>query len=138
MTRKDFLRGVGAAGAGGIVAGGVAGFFGGRASESTTAASTTASTSKQPIVIGSGSPVTGAYAGDGQQMIRGQRLAVAEINAAGGVLGRPVKLALLDTQAQQPDVMKTVFQKFVSQKVAAIFASFCTYTSVEFPIAAQA
>ena len=36
VTRKDFLRGVGAAGAGGLVVGGVAGFFGGRASESTT------------------------------------------------------------------------------------------------------
>ena len=35
VTRKDFLRGVGAAGAGGLVVGGVAGFFGGRASEST-------------------------------------------------------------------------------------------------------
>jgi ABC-type branched-subunit amino acid transport system substrate-binding protein len=28
--------------------------------------------------------VTGVYAGDGQQMLRGQQLAVAEINAAGG------------------------------------------------------
>jgi branched-chain amino acid transport system substrate-binding protein len=138
MTRKEFLRGVGAAGAGGLVVGGVAGFFGGRASETPTAASAAASTSKQPIVIGSGSPVTGAYAGDGQQMIRGQQLAVAHINAAGGVLGRPLKLAVLDTQAQQPDVMKSVFQKFVSQNVAAMFVPFTTYTSVEFPIAAQA
>ena len=90
MTRKDFLRGVGAAGAGGLVVGGVAGFFGGRASDSTTTTQTTASTSKQPLVIGSGVPVTGVYAGDGQQMQRGQQLAVAEINAAGGVLGRPL------------------------------------------------
>ena len=138
MTRKDFLRGVGAAGAGGLVVGGVAGFFGGRASESTTTASTTASTSKAPIVIGSGSPVTGVYAGDGQQMIRGQQLAVAEINATGGVLGRPLQLAVLDTQAQQPDVMKSVLQKFVSQNVAAIFVPFTTYTSVEYSVVAQA
>src|SRR5215475_5946205 len=117
VTRKDFLRGVGAAGAGGLVVGGVAGFFGGRASESTTTASTTASTSKQPIVIGSGSPVTGVY--------------------AGGVLGRPLKLNVLDTQAQQPDVMKGVLQKFVSQNVAAIFVPFTTYTSVEYPVVAD-
>src|SRR5689334_14461715 len=76
VTRKDFLRGVGAAGAGGLVVGGVAGFFGGRASESTSPATAAASTSKQPIVIGSGVPVTGVYAGDGQQMQRGQQLAV--------------------------------------------------------------
>ena len=45
VTRKDFLRGVGAAGAGGLVVGGVAGFFGGRASESTAPAAAAASTS---------------------------------------------------------------------------------------------
>jgi len=128
MTRKDFLRGVGAAGAGGLVVGGVAGYFGGRASESTTTTQATASTSKEPLVIGSGVPVTGVYAGDGQQMLRGQQLAVAEINAAGGVLGQPLKLAILDTKAQEPDVMKSVLQKFVSQNVAAIFVPFTTYT----------
>jgi len=136
LTRKDFLRGLGAAGAGGLVVGGAGGFFGGRASNSTTAA--TVSSSKQPIVIGSGSPVTGALAGDGLMMVRGQQLAVAEINAAGGVLGRPLQLSVLDTQLQQPDVMRTVFQKFVSQSVAAVFAGFTTYSSVEFPILAQA
>jgi branched-chain amino acid transport system substrate-binding protein len=138
MTRKDFLRGVGAAGAGGIVVGGVAGFFGGRASDSSSTTSASASTTNQPLVIGSGIPVTGAYAGDGQQMLRGQQLAVAEINAAGGVLGRPLQIATLDTQEQQPNVMRTVFQKFVSQNVAAVFAPFTTYSSVEFPIVAQA
>jgi branched-chain amino acid transport system substrate-binding protein len=138
MTRKDFLRGVGAAGAGGLVVGGVAGFFGGRASDSPSTTSASASTTNQPLVIGSGIPVTGAYAGDGQQMLRGQQLAVAEINAAGGVLGRPLQISTLDTQEQQPDVMRNVFQKFVSQNVAAVFAPFTTYSSVEFPIVAQA
>ncbi len=136
LTRKDFLRGLGAAGAGGLVVGGAGGFFGGRASNGATAA--TVSSSKQPIVIGSGSPVTGALAGDGLMMVRGQQLAVAEINVAGGVLGRPLQLSVLDTQLQQPDVMRTVFQKFVSQSVAAVFAGFTTYSSVEFPILAQA
>jgi branched-chain amino acid transport system substrate-binding protein len=70
-------------------------------------------------------------------MIRGQQLAVAHINAAGGVLGRPLKLNVLDTQAQQPDVMKSVLQKFVSQNVAAIFVPFTTYTSVEYPVVAD-
>jgi branched-chain amino acid transport system substrate-binding protein len=71
-------------------------------------------------------------------MQRGQQLAVAEINAAGGVLGRPLKLTVLDTQAQQPDVMKSVLQKFVSQNVAAIFVPFTTYTSVEYPVVGHA
>jgi branched-chain amino acid transport system substrate-binding protein len=136
VTRKTFLRGLGAAGAGGLVVGAGAGFAGGSAGASSGGSSR--ASSKKPIVIGSGSPVTGIYAGDGQMMVRGQQLAVAEINAAGGVLGRPLRLSVLDTQAQQPDVMKTVFQKFVSQGVAAVFAGFCTYSSVEFPVVAQA
>ena len=65
-------------------------------------------------------------------------MAVDEINAAGGVAGYQLELVKLDTQAQTPDVMKTVMQNLVSQKVAAIFAPFCSYTSVEFPIVAQA
>ena len=138
VTRKNFLRGLGAAGAGGLIAGAAGGFAGGRASAPSAAGSTGKGAPGTPILIGSGSPVTGPYAGDGQMMIRGQQLAVAEINAAGGVLGRPLKLAVLDTQAQEPDGMKNVFQKFVSQGVAALFAGFCTYSSVEFPIVAQA
>ena len=139
LTRRDFLRGVGAAGAGGLVVGGAAGYLGGHTSSSpASAASTKGGASAQPLVIGSGSPVTGAYSGDGQMMIRGQQLAIAEINARGGILGRPLQLSILDTQEQQPDVMKNVFQKFVSQGVAAVFAGFCTYSSVEFPIVAQA
>jgi branched-chain amino acid transport system substrate-binding protein len=138
VSRKDFLRGVGAAGAGGLVVGGVGGYFGGKASSSSASTSGGSAGSKASIVIGSGSPLTGALAGDGLMMLRGQQLAVSEINASGGVLGRKLVISKLDTQLQQPDVMKNVFQNFVSQKVAALFAGFTTYTSVEFPIVAQA
>lgn len=71
-------------------------------------------------------------------MRRGMQLAVDEINARGGVLGRPLKLAILNTQTQQPTVMRSVFQKFVSEKVAAVFSPFTTYSNVEFPIVADA
>jgi branched-chain amino acid transport system substrate-binding protein len=138
VSRKDFLRGLGAAGAGGLIVGGAGGYFGGKASNSSTDTAQAAKNSKEPILVGSGAPLTGAYAGDGIMQQRGQVLAVDEINAKGGVLGRKLVLSKLDTQAQQPDVMKNVFQKFVSQKVAAIFCGFCTYSSVEFPIVAQA
>ena len=70
-------------------------------------------------------------------MSRGQELAVDEINAAGGVAGYQLELVKVDTQAQQPDVMKTVLQNLVSQNVAAVFMPFCSYTSVEFPIVAD-
>lgn len=141
ISRKDFLRGLGVTGVGGLVVGGLGGYFGGSASSSpssSTSGKSATLASTGPILVGSGAPLTGAYAGDGIQQLRGQQLAIAEINAGGGLLGRQLKLASLDTQAQQPDVMKNVLQKLVSQKVAAIFCGFCTYSSVEFPVVAQA
>lgn len=138
VTRKAFLRGLGAAGAGGLIVGAAGGYAGGSATSSSSGSGAKSSGSKQPITIGAGVPVTGLYSGDGQMMQRGQQLAVAEINAKGGVLGRKLQLSVLDTKTQQPDVMKNVFQKFVSDGVAAVFAPFCTYSSVEFPIVAQA
>jgi branched-chain amino acid transport system substrate-binding protein len=136
VTRKDFLRGLGVAGAGGVIVGGAGGFFA-RSAQASSAEASTGGDTKTPILIGSGVPITGPYAGDGEMMLRGQQLAVAEINAAGGLVGRPLQLSILDTQSQQPDVMKNVFEKFVSQNVAAIFAPFVTVSSVEFPVAAQ-
>ena len=138
VSRKDFLRGVGAAGVGGLVVGGAAGYFGGSSSSSSSSSGGGKGASKAPILVGSGAPLTGAYAGDGIMQLRGQKLAIDEINAAGGLLGRQLQLVSLDTQEQQPDVMKNVLQKLVSQNVSAIFCGFCTYSSVEFPIVAKA
>ena len=49
-----------------------------------------------PIKIGVLSPVTGAWTVYGTAHSRGFELAVEEINAAGGVLGRPIKMILAD------------------------------------------
>jgi branched-chain amino acid transport system substrate-binding protein len=137
VSRRQFLQGAAGAGLGGLVVGGVAGYAVGNSGSGSGGGGATGG-SAEPILIGSASPVTGPFAGDGQQMVRGQQLAIAEINAAGGLLGRPLKLQVLDSKAQEPDVMKNVFQKLVSQNVAAIFSGFTTYTSVEYPIVAEA
>jgi branched-chain amino acid transport system substrate-binding protein len=133
MSRRSFLRGTAAAGAGGLIVGGGAGYGIGHSSSS----SSSSSGSKDAIQIGSATPITGPFAGDGQQMLRGQELAIEQINAAGGVGGRPLELVKVDTKDQSPDVMKTAVQNLVSKNVAAVFMPFCSYTSVEFPILAQ-
>src|SRR4051794_33847597 len=46
----------------------------------------------QDIVIGIAGPMTGGEAALGRQMRNGAELAVADVNAAGGVLGRRVTL----------------------------------------------
>lgn len=140
MSRRSFLQGVGGAGVGGLVVGGAVGYLAGNSGSSISGGTTAGGggTSSEPITIGCGSPVTGPFAGDGQQMVRGAQLAAEEINALGGIGGRELKVQVLDTKAQEPDVMKTVLQKFVSQNVAAMLIGFTTYTSVEYPIAAEA
>ena len=55
-----------------------------------------ASDSSEPIVIGSISPNTGGLAAYGIGITTGIELAVEEINAAGGILGRQVKVITTD------------------------------------------
>ena len=139
MSRKSFLQGTAGAGVAGLVVGGGAGYAIGNSSGSSAPAAATGgkTAAKGTIKIGSASPITGPFAGDGEQMIRGQELALEELNAGGGVAGYQLELVKLDTKDQSPDVMKTVLQNLVSQNVAAVFMPFCSYTSVEFPIVAD-
>ena len=44
------------------------------------------------IVIATAGPMTGQYASFGEQMRRGAEMAVADLNAKGGVLGQKLKL----------------------------------------------
>jgi len=52
-----------------------------------------------PIRIGVVTPLSGTYAGIGQQVRWGLDLAAREINAAGGVSGRPLELVYEDSEA---------------------------------------
>ena len=53
----------------------------------------------QPIRIGVVTPLSGTYAGIGQQVKWGLDLAARQINAAGGVAGRPLELIYEDEEA---------------------------------------
>src|SRR5579875_1422117 len=130
VTRKELVQGMGAATFGGVLAGGAAGFFGGRSSTNASAATAKG----QPITIGALIPITGASAGDGQEMLRGLKLGVNEINSNGGVAGRPVTIELLDAKDQPPDVMVAAMRKFAADGVAAVFSPFLTYTNVDLAV----
>lgn len=56
----------------------------------------------EPILIGALYPMTGALADSGQNMKDGIDLAVEEINAAGGISGRPIQIVYGDTQGPMP------------------------------------
>jgi branched-chain amino acid transport system substrate-binding protein len=72
-----------------------------------------------PIVIGLVDEVTGPQAEAGVLTAHGARLAVEEINAAGGILGRQVALQIEDNQSTNPGTV-LAYSKLVSQKVVAV------------------
>jgi len=55
-----------------------------------------------PIRIGAPFNLTGGMASIDVPAANGARLAAEEINAAGGVLGRPLELLIRDTKTAQP------------------------------------
>jgi branched-chain amino acid transport system substrate-binding protein len=56
----------------------------------------------EPIKIGMVVPLTGPIAESGKYAIQGAKLAIEEVNQAGGVLGRPLELVTEDDQSANP------------------------------------
>lgn len=134
VTRRQLVAGMGSATFGGLLAGGAAGFFGGKSTEDAEASTG----SGKPVVVGALLPVTGAAAGDAQEQLRGLKLGAKQINDAGGIGGRPIEVKVYDARDQAPNVMTGAMRKFVGERVAAIFSPFLSYTDIETPIVGKA
>jgi branched-chain amino acid transport system substrate-binding protein len=52
---------------------------------------------EEPVKIGFGNPLTGVYATNGKNEVIGAQLAVEQINAKGGILGRKVEMLVEDS-----------------------------------------
>lgn len=83
----------------------------------------------QEITIATVGPMTGQYASFGEQMRRGAQMAVADINAAGGVLGRQLRLEIGD-DACDPRQAVAVANQMVSRRVAFVAGHFCSGSSI--------
>ncbi|HEX3210233.1 MAG TPA: branched-chain amino acid ABC transporter substrate-binding protein [Geminicoccaceae bacterium] len=81
------------------------------------------------IRIGVAGPMTGAYAWFGEQYQRGAGLAVADLNAKGGVLGQSVELIVGDDFCD-PDQAVTLARKLVSDGVAFVAGHWCSHASI--------
>ncbi|MDX2101132.1 MAG: branched-chain amino acid ABC transporter substrate-binding protein [Alphaproteobacteria bacterium] len=84
---------------------------------------------QQEIVIAVAGPITGQYAAFGEQMKRGAEMAVADLNAAGGINGRRVRLEVGD-DACDPRQAVAVANQFVSRRVAFVAGHFCSGSSI--------
>ena len=92
-----------------------------------------------PIKVGEFASLTGKEAAFGQSSHKGTMLAVEEINAAGGVLGRRIQLITEDNQSKAGE-SATIAKKLISRdKVVALIGEVASTRSLEAaPIAQQA
>jgi branched-chain amino acid transport system substrate-binding protein len=78
---------------------------------------------KEPILVGVPVPLTGPFAPIGVDSLKAVEFAIEEINAAGGLLGRPLKLVLFDTKDFAPERLMAAADKLVGQdKVDSVHA----------------
>jgi len=70
-----------------------------------------------PIKIGVVTPLSGTYAGIGQQVKWGLELATKEVNAAGGIMGRPIELIFEDEEANPAVAVQKADKVFQVNKV---------------------
>lgn len=77
-----------------------------------------------PIRIGLIAPLTGGSSDFGNSVRHGAELAVSEINAVGGYLGRPLELVIRDDKAD-PDTGRAVSVDLVTKERVAYTIGFC-------------
>ena len=81
------------------------------------------------VKIAVAGPVTGQYASFGTQMTNGAEQAVADINSAGGVLGKKLDLEVGD-DACDPKQAVAVANHLAGQGVALVAGHFCSGSSI--------
>ncbi len=89
----------------------------------------TATAALADIQIGVAGPMTGQYAAFGEQLKRGAEMAVADINAAGGVNGEQLVLHVGD-DACDPKQAVAVANDIASKKVVFMAGHFCSGSSI--------
>ena len=83
----------------------------------------------QEISIATIGPMTGQYASFGAQMKAGAEQAVADINAAGGVNGKQLKL-IVEDDACDPKQAVAAAGKLAAAGVALVAGHFCSGSSI--------
>jgi branched-chain amino acid transport system substrate-binding protein len=81
------------------------------------------------IPIAVAGPMTGQLAAFGEQLRRGSEMAVKDINAAGGVLGKQLKLVVGDDQCDPKQAVQ-VANDLASEGVVFVAGHFCSGSSI--------
>ena len=93
-------------------------------SSSTTGGTTSAGHSTGPIIIGASLSKTGGFATDGQAVEKGYELWAKDVNAHGGLLGRQIKLIILNDNSLVNQVVSNYQTLFGKDHVDLAFGPF--------------
>jgi branched-chain amino acid transport system substrate-binding protein len=88
------------------------------------------------IVVGVDVPLTGAFAALGENLLNGYEFAVADINAAGGIDGRQLRLEVVDDTTEASVATNNVRKLAVQENVSAILGPYGSPLGI--PVAAAA
>jgi branched-chain amino acid transport system substrate-binding protein len=94
------------------------------------AGSTTPEAAKSGLVIGHYASLTGNTAHFGQDTDKAVRLAVEEVNATGGVLGKPVKVTTLDDRGDSAEAANAVTRLIDVEHVNALIGEVASSLSL--------
>lgn len=93
------------------------------------AAAMSVSSALADLTVATAGPITGSLAALGEQYKQGANMAVADINAAGGVLGQKLKLEIGD-DACDPKQATAVAQDLVQKGVKFVAGHLCSGSSI--------
>jgi branched-chain amino acid transport system substrate-binding protein len=79
---------------------------------------------EEPILIGGSFPLTGPFSGTGQEMKRGVEVAIEDYNAAGGLLGRKVKLISGDVAGCKAEAITAVGERLIGAGVNMVITGY--------------
>jgi branched-chain amino acid transport system substrate-binding protein len=94
--------------------------------------------SAEPVRVGFFMSLTGRDASFGEASIRGARLAVDEVNAAGGVLGRPMELVVEDNRSVAGESATAARKLITRDRVVALIGECSSGRTLEAAPVAQA
>lgn len=77
-----------------------------------------------PLRIGSAFPLNGLAGDDGRQMLNGSALAVAEINARGGIGGRLIEQIVVNVDIFSPGSVQAAFEQLFAADVNALTSGY--------------
>jgi branched-chain amino acid transport system substrate-binding protein len=90
------------------------------------ASNTASSTTGHPITVGISLPLTGQFSADGIATEHGYQLWASDVNANGGLLGRPVQLKIMNDNSNPNTVTKDYTTLITQDHVALTLAPFST------------